>query len=156
MTTFLAQSTKKVATKPASAPLQGATNVDIKGKTPLKGDQANATQGDDAEAQKSIPLVKKLMNKASDFWVGLGKEGQKSTFDWKRRTYNLGEKLMDQIEYEEWALKGVDPALGPSLDRSNGRAELAKEVSAEKSASTAKVNSLTPEAAKNVSRLCCL
>jgi hypothetical protein len=36
--------------------------------------------------------------------------------DWKRRTYKTGEKLMDRIEYEEWALKAVDPTLGPSLN----------------------------------------
>lgn len=29
----------------------------------------------------------------------------------------MGEKLMDRIEYEEWALKALDPALGPSLTK---------------------------------------
>lgn len=28
-----------------------------------------------------------------------------------------GEKLMDRIEYQEWALKGIDPAMGPHLIR---------------------------------------
>lgn len=68
--------------------------------------------------EKKESLTKRIMSKASEFWVDLGREDQKSTFDWKRRTYMLGEKLMDQIEYEEWALKGVDPSIGPTLTSS--------------------------------------
>jgi len=56
-----------------------------------------------------------MLNKASSFWMDLGRTDQKSTFDWKRRTYVLGERLMDRIEYQEWALKGIDPAMGPHL-----------------------------------------
>jgi hypothetical protein len=59
------------------------------------------------------PLSTRLLTRASDFWAGLGKPGQKSVGDWKRRTYVTGERLMDRIEYEEWALKGIDPSLGP-------------------------------------------
>lgn len=72
------------------------------------------TEGD-GQAKKE-PLVSRLMTKASNFWISLGRTDVKSPLDWKRRTYTMGEKLMDRIEYEEWALKGVDPALGPSLD----------------------------------------
>ena len=72
-----------------------------------------------AEAKPSIAT--RLLNKASDFWIGLGKPGVKSTFDWKRRTYNGGEKLMDRIEYQEWSLKGIDPALGPSIRHPTGQ-----------------------------------
>jgi hypothetical protein len=70
----------------------------------------------DENEEEKPPLMKRLMNKASDFWIGLGREDQTSTLDWKKRTYNMGEKLMDRIDYEEWALKGVDPTLGPSLN----------------------------------------
>ncbi|GAC95498.1 hypothetical protein PHSY_003074 [Pseudozyma hubeiensis SY62] len=58
-----------------------------------------------------------MLNKASAFWMDLGRTDQTSTFDWKRRTYVTGEKLMDRIEYQEWALKGIDPAMGPHLIR---------------------------------------
>lgn len=66
-------------------------------------------------AEPKLPLSTRLLKKASALWVGLGKPAQKSFLDWKKRTYVLGERVMDRIEYEEWALKGVDPALGPSL-----------------------------------------
>lgn len=74
-----------------------------------------SSSADGTPAQKQAPFMTRMLDKASTFWVGLGKPGVKSTFDWKRRTYETGEKLMDRIEYEEWALKGVDPALGPKL-----------------------------------------
>ncbi|MCO5590881.1 hypothetical protein L7F22_044856 [Adiantum nelumboides] len=87
-----------------------------------------------AEQAKKEPLVSRLMTRASNFWVSLGRTDVKSPLDWKRRTYTMGERLMDRIEYEEWALKGVDPALGPSLDvkeagrrREDGKEEKAKE-----------------------------
>lgn len=73
-----------------------------------------------SEPEEQLPLTTRLMNRASAFWIDLGREDQKSTLDWKRRTYTLGEKLMDRIEYEEWALKGVDPTLGPSLTAPKG------------------------------------
>lgn len=64
------------------------------------------------------PLSTRLLNKASNFWLSLGRDGEDgkgvAVFDWKRRTYTFGEKLMDRIEYEEWALKAVDPSLDPS------------------------------------------
>jgi hypothetical protein len=31
------------------------------------------------------------------------------------RTYELGERIVDRIDFEELALKGVDPSLGPSV-----------------------------------------
>ncbi|SNX81711.1 uncharacterized protein MEPE_00416 [Melanopsichium pennsylvanicum] len=71
---------------------------------------------DDAK-QAQLPFTTRMLNKASAFWMDLGRTDQKSTLDWKRRTYVLGERLMDRIEYQEWALKGIDPALGPHLIR---------------------------------------
>ena len=65
--------------------------------------------------QPKLPLTTRLLNRASTFWIDLGRTDQKSTLDWKRRTYVLGERLMDRIEYQEWALKGIDPAMGPHL-----------------------------------------
>lgn len=60
-------------------------------------------------------LMTKMANKASSFWVGLGRTDKKSILDWRRRTFRAGEKVMDHIAYEEWALKGIDHGLGPRL-----------------------------------------
>ncbi|CAO1623209.1 unnamed protein product [Parajaminaea phylloscopi] len=74
-----------------------------------------AQTADDAKP----PLSTRILTKTSNFWLSLGRDGQDgkklAIFDWKRKTYATGEKLMDRIEYEEWALKSIDPALGPSL-----------------------------------------
>ena len=57
----------------------------------------------------------RMILKASNFWNSLGRTDKRSLFDWRRRTYVLGEKIMDRIAYEEWALKGIDQVLGPSM-----------------------------------------
>ncbi|SPO20959.1 uncharacterized protein UTRI_00436 [Ustilago trichophora] len=74
-----------------------------------------AAKQKDGSNQSKLPFTTRMLNKASAFWIDLGRTDQKSTFDWKRRTYVLGERLMDRIEYQEWALKGIDPAMGPHL-----------------------------------------
>ncbi|EKM51624.1 uncharacterized protein PHACADRAFT_127350 [Phanerochaete carnosa HHB-10118-sp] len=53
-------------------------------------------------------------HKAADIWAGFGKapEGH-----WKRRTFSYGESLVDRIDFEELALKSLDPSLGPKLSR---------------------------------------
>ena len=89
--------------------------------------EAVANQKDGAKASQ-LPFMTRMLNKASAFWIDLGRTDQKSTFDWKRRTYVVGERLMDRIEYQEWALKGIDPAMGPHL--LSGQA---KELTAEQS-----------------------
>lgn len=33
----------------------------------------------------------------------------------QRRVYDAGEKLVDRMEFEELALKSVDPSMGPSI-----------------------------------------
>ncbi|WFD22629.1 hypothetical protein MEQU1_001303 [Malassezia equina] len=63
----------------------------------------------------SLPLSQRIMVQASNAWSNLGREDSRSLFDWKRRIFLLGERIMDRIEYEEWALKGIDQALGPSI-----------------------------------------
>lgn len=98
----------------ASASSSSSSDATVKAPPPADDAGAPGKGG-------KLPLTSRIMNKAADFWVGLGREDQKSILDWKRRTYVTGERLMDRIEYEEWALKGVDPALGPSLSpRENG------------------------------------
>ncbi|CEH16433.1 Protein of unknown function DUF2343 [Ceraceosorus bombacis] len=75
------------------------------------------------EQSQQLPLATRLLNKASNYWLSLNEPGAKSTFDWKRRTYRAGESLMDRIEYEEWALKGVDPQAGPVLSEIRSKRE---------------------------------
>ena len=119
VTTFLAQASKSARPVVANgaASLQKGKSADKDGGSTPSGNAAQAPAGAGAsEPEKKLPLTTRMMNKASDFWIGLGREDQKSPFDWKKRTYNLGERLMDKIEYEEWALKAVDPTFGPSLN----------------------------------------
>ncbi|KDQ62671.1 hypothetical protein JAAARDRAFT_467692 [Jaapia argillacea MUCL 33604] len=57
-------------------------------------------------------IAKKVTNKVSSLWAGFGKAPEGS---WKFKTFRYGEQLMDKIEFEELALKGLDPSLGPRL-----------------------------------------
>ncbi|KAI0784780.1 mitochondrial K+-H+ exchange-related-domain-containing protein [Abortiporus biennis] len=50
--------------------------------------------------------------KAAEIWAGFGKADEGH---WKRRTFIYGERLIDRIDFEELALKSVDPSLGPKL-----------------------------------------
>ncbi|TFL01426.1 mitochondrial K+-H+ exchange-related-domain-containing protein [Pterulicium gracile] len=52
------------------------------------------------------------MQKATTTWAGFGKA---KTGSWKLRLYQWGEKIVDRIEFEELALKSLDPSLGPSI-----------------------------------------
>jgi len=45
------------------------------------------------------------------------------------KIYHIGEQLSDRIEFEELALKGVDPSLGPSLARPSTEGEMKPRVS---------------------------
>ncbi|KAI3620341.1 hypothetical protein CBS9595_002308 [Malassezia furfur] len=62
-----------------------------------------------------VSFMQRMVNRASDFWIGLGRTDVKSTFDWRRRTFALGERIMDSISYEEWELKNIDQQLGGSM-----------------------------------------
>ena len=56
-----------------------------------------------------------MMQYVSNVWTQWGHPDTKSLLDWKNRVYSMGERIMDSIEYEEWALKGIDQVLGPSI-----------------------------------------
>lgn len=73
--------------------------------------------------------LKSVTNKVADLWTGLGKAPKGS---WKvsgfplkvaRKiihakqlwTYELGERIADRVEFEELALRSVDPSLGPTF-----------------------------------------
>lgn len=45
------------------------------------------------------------------------------------KIYQMGEGLVDRIDFEEFALKGLDPSLGPSLVRSSPEIEKTPRVS---------------------------
>jgi hypothetical protein len=74
------------------------------------------SQGNNVKSQDQSSIkraVKWASTKAADLWAGFGKAPEGS---WKLRTYELGERIADHIDFEELALKGVDPSLGPSID----------------------------------------
>lgn len=141
VSTFLAQ---KTPIKPSFTSNKLAEEEKL--KTKVSSDSIKDASKPTEEAKE--PLSKRIMSKASAFWVDLGREDQKSTFDWKRRTYTLGEKLMDQIEYEEWALKGVDPSIGPTLAHPKGAQ---KDSSTEPSAESSGQSIASKSTPKNVS-----
>ncbi|KAL7423957.1 hypothetical protein Q5752_001542 [Cryptotrichosporon argae] len=67
-----------------------------------------------ATADDKPPLVQRALQKASDQWLKLGQKDKNSWMYW---FYHRGEKLMDRIEYEEWALKGVVEGQGVKIDK---------------------------------------
>ncbi|GAA6013841.1 hypothetical protein JCM11491_000442 [Sporobolomyces phaffii] len=69
-----------------------------------------SASNDGGGEQPKLPLLTKATDKAADMWSGLGKGKPGS---WKKRSYDFGEKMMDKIEFEEWALKAIDTNLAP-------------------------------------------
>ncbi|KAG2009549.1 hypothetical protein CC2G_012468 [Coprinopsis cinerea AmutBmut pab1-1] len=58
-----------------------------------------------------------LQAKAAELWAGFGRaEG-----GWKLKTFQMGERIMDRLDFEELALKSIDPSMGPTVShpRSN-------------------------------------
>ncbi|RDB18941.1 hypothetical protein Hypma_014293 [Hypsizygus marmoreus] len=52
-----------------------------------------------------------ISTKAANTWAGFGKaEGE-----WKLKVYQAGERSVDRMEFEELALKGIDPSLVPKI-----------------------------------------
>lgn len=73
------------------------------------------SQGNSVKIQDQSGIkraVKWASVKAADLWAGFGKAPEGS---WKLQTYEFGERIIDRIDFEELALKGVDPSLGPSI-----------------------------------------
>ncbi|KAG2151325.1 mitochondrial K+-H+ exchange-related-domain-containing protein [Suillus clintonianus] len=85
--------------------------------------QGNSVRSQDQSAIKRA--VKWASTKAADLWAGFGKAPEGS---WKLRTYELGERIVDRIDFEELALKGVDPSLGPSITHADITGQEANEV----------------------------
>ncbi|TCD62235.1 hypothetical protein EIP91_007194 [Steccherinum ochraceum] len=72
-----------------------------------------------AHDDKGASWAKWAVDKASGAWASFG---QAPEGNWKRRIYVYGERLVDRIDFEELALKSVDPNLGPKLSKF-GRSE---------------------------------
>ncbi|CAL1712492.1 unnamed protein product [Somion occarium] len=53
-------------------------------------------------------------SKATDLWAGFGKAPEGS---WKRKTFLYGERIVDRIDFEELALKSINPSLAPRIFR---------------------------------------
>lgn len=72
----------------------------------------NLTSPDELAKNKQSGMLNRLTTKAADTWAGFGKAPKGS---WKLRLYEYGERLVDRMDFEELALKGVDPSLAPPL-----------------------------------------
>ncbi|KEI40199.1 uncharacterized protein L969DRAFT_86822 [Mixia osmundae IAM 14324] len=87
-------------------------------ETPSTADQLASSSGGGSTAvpppaETDAPkasLITRATNKGGELWSKLGKGPPDG---WKRTVFNTGEKLMDKIEYEEWALKQIDPEVAP-------------------------------------------
>ncbi|TFK87720.1 hypothetical protein K466DRAFT_586117 [Polyporus arcularius HHB13444] len=64
------------------------------------------------DSKKSNGWTKWAVAKASDAWAGLGKAEEGT---WKRKTFLYGERLVDRLDFEELALKSLDPSLAPKI-----------------------------------------
>lgn len=56
-------------------------------------------------------LVDWSTQKATDVWTGFGQ----APGGWRLRVHSAGERLVDRMDFEELALKSVDPRLGPRI-----------------------------------------
>ncbi|EGN98487.1 hypothetical protein SERLA73DRAFT_183524 [Serpula lacrymans var. lacrymans S7.3] len=73
----------------------------------------SSTSGTQENGQSRIKqLMTRASTKAAGVWAGFGKAPEGT---WKLKTYEYGERLVDRIDFEELALKSVDPSLGPSI-----------------------------------------
>jgi len=53
-----------------------------------------------------------VTGKATHVWAQFGKAPENS---WKFKVFTYGERLVDRLDFEELALKGVDPSMGPKI-----------------------------------------
>jgi hypothetical protein len=87
-------------------------------------------------------IAKWASNKAASTWVSFGKaeggwkvrscsshfsglDGNASNFQLK--VFQIGERLVDRVEFEELALKSIDPSLGPKVIRGNAKSSIEDE-----------------------------
>ncbi|KAG6887330.1 hypothetical protein C0995_016149 [Termitomyces sp. Mi166 len=63
-------------------------------------------------------FVNWITTKAADTWAGFGK-AKGGWQDSQLKVYQGGERLVDRLDFEELALKGIDPSLGPTVAKSD-------------------------------------
>ncbi|ODO11069.1 hypothetical protein I350_01671 [Cryptococcus amylolentus CBS 6273] len=68
----------------------------------------------DPPADSTPSLVNKALSKSSETWLKLGAKPKDSWMFW---FYEKGEKLMDRIEFEEWALKAIREGEGIKVEK---------------------------------------
>lgn len=76
---------------------------------PSLADQKSSETGLPSHASFSLSpssLIKKMTDTGTKQWNKLANSAQGS---WKLKIYNTGERMMDKIPFEEWALKSIDP-----------------------------------------------
>jgi hypothetical protein len=66
-------------------------------------------QPDVPAAEGKPPIYQRALDKAADEWNKLGHKPRNSWMYW---FHERGEKLMDRINYEEWALKAIHEGRG--------------------------------------------
>ncbi|KAH7885241.1 mitochondrial K+-H+ exchange-related-domain-containing protein [Phlebopus sp. FC_14] len=92
--------------------------------------------GADSDQPWTKRILKKMSTKAADVWANFGKAPEGS---WKLRVYEYGERIVDRIDFEELALKSVDPSMGPS-SRTPNATEYQPEKLAQGSESSSRVS----------------
>lgn len=69
-------------------------------------------QPDVKSSEGKPPIYQRALDKAANEWNKLGKKPHKSWMYW---FHERGEKLMDRIDYEEWALKAIHEGRGVKI-----------------------------------------
>ncbi|KAG8892591.1 hypothetical protein FRB99_002607, partial [Tulasnella sp. 403] len=112
----------KIATDDATLTPLTDPNADIR----LSIDTLNETNSHLVKSQEnpsSPSLLQRGMNLATKTWTEWGKaEG-----GWKLKVHHWGERMYERVDFEEIALKSIDPALGPRLTTSKASGNPAKE-----------------------------
>lgn len=70
--------------------------------------------------KRRVGWVDWATGKAASFWAQFGKAPENS---WKFKLFTYGERLADRIDFEELALKGVDPSLSPKISHPRSSSE---------------------------------
>ncbi|KAF8962968.1 mitochondrial K+-H+ exchange-related-domain-containing protein [Flammula alnicola] len=100
----------QISAKTKKPPPPSTSTASSEGKVEEAGPSQAEKKGWLAEIREE-GVVDWTTQKAADIWAGFGK----TKGGWKLKVYQAGEKLMDRMEFEELALKSIDPSLGPSI-----------------------------------------
>ncbi|KAK2465405.1 hypothetical protein APHAL10511_002759 [Amanita phalloides] len=77
-------------------------------------------------------VVNWASTKAVDIWAGFGKQPK----GWKRSIYDMGEKIADQLDFEELALRSIDSSKGPKIPNAEASVPLSSPPSSSSSSLT--------------------